>query len=76
MPIICASWNSLDLMKFLPRVAVTLVMTEVLSFSMVWYLGSGRSPMKRRMVIHRARAASCREGSARKANIKNRRKFY
>ena len=57
-PINCASWNSFERMKFLPRVAVTLVMTQVLSLSMVWYLGSGRSPMNRRMVIHKAKAAS------------------
>jgi hypothetical protein len=30
-PMSCASWNSLLLMKFLPRVAVTLVITDVLS---------------------------------------------
>lgn len=45
------------LIKFLPRVAVTLVMTEVLSLSMVWYFGSGRSPINRRIVIHSAKPA-------------------
>lgn len=57
IPINWASWNSLLLMKFLPRVAVTLVMTEVLSLSIVWYLGSGRSPMNLKIVIQRAKAA-------------------
>lgn len=49
-----ASWNSLLRMKFLPRVAVTLDMTEVLSRSIVWYLGSGKSPENLKIVIHRA----------------------
>lgn len=56
-PIICASWNSFDLIKFRPSVAVTFDMTEVLSLSMVWYLGSGRSPVKRSIVTHNACAA-------------------
>jgi hypothetical protein len=56
-PIICASWNSLLRMKFLPSVAVTLDMTDVLSRSMVWYRGSGRSPVNLKMVIHNACAA-------------------
>ena len=56
-PIIWASWNSLLRMKFLPSVAVTLVITDVVSFSIVWYLGSGRSPMNRSMVIQSASAA-------------------
>ena len=30
------TWNSLLLIKFLPNVAVTLVMTEVVSLSMEW----------------------------------------
>lgn len=32
MPIKRASWNSLVFMKFLPNVAVTLLITDVLSF--------------------------------------------
>jgi len=56
-PIICASWNSLLRMKFLPKVAVTLDITDVLSRSMVWYRGSGRSPVNLKMVIHNACAA-------------------
>ncbi len=56
-PISWASWNSLLRMKFRPNVAVTFVITDVVSFSIVWYLGSGKSPMNRKMVIQRARAA-------------------
>ena len=57
MPMSCASWKSLLLMKFLPSVAETLLITDVVSRSGTWNLGSGRSPMNRRMVTQRASAA-------------------
>lgn len=44
-------------MKLRPSVAETRVMTEVLSRSVEWYFGSGMSPMKRRIVTHKANAA-------------------
>ena len=44
-------------MKFLPRVAETFDITDVLSLSIMWYLGSAMSPMNRRMVTQSANAA-------------------
>lgn len=58
MPIIWASWNSLLLMKFRPRVAVTFDITEVVSRSIVWKRGSNKSPVKRSIVIQSAWAAN------------------
>jgi len=58
MPIIWASWNSLLLIKFRPSVAVTFDITEVVSLSIVWNRGSGKSPVNRSIVIHRACAAN------------------
>ena len=36
---------ALNVIIYIPKVAVTFIITDELSFSMVWYLGSGRSPM-------------------------------
>lgn len=57
MLMIWASWKSLVRIKLRPKVAETRDMTEVLSRSVVWYLGSGMSPMKRKIVAHKANAA-------------------
>ncbi len=57
MLMIWASWKSLVRIKLRPSVAETRDMTDVLSRSVVWYLGSGKSPMKRKMVMHSASAA-------------------
>lgn len=60
MFMIWASWKSLVRIKLRPSVADTRDMTDVLSRSVEWYLGSGMSPMKRKMVTHNANAAYLR----------------
>ena len=42
---------ALNMILNIPKVAVTFIITDELSFSIVWYLGSGRSPMNLKKIF-------------------------